>query len=318
MRIVFAGTPDVALPTLRALMASEHEVVGVITRPPAPRGRSKKLVDSPVGAFAKSNGLNLLETSRPSLDDDLCWIRSLEADTGVVVAYGALLTPAVLESVARGWINLHFSSLPDLRGAAPVQRAILRGDTEIGTTVFLLDPGMDSGPIINTRRHLIGPTASSGEALTELSEAGATQVIDALRLIENPEFMLVPQDTGTDNSLVTVAPKLNKQDGFVDFRNPSTEIVNRIRALTPMPGAWTLDSAGNPMKLRGGTVSDIRTLQPGEVHVARQELLIGTTDTALVIQEVAPAGKSWMRAADWARGARLGSDARLGVEDSIE
>ncbi|MFZ1381991.1 MAG: methionyl-tRNA formyltransferase [Scrofimicrobium sp.] len=313
MRIVFAGTPEVALPTLHALIDSEHEVVGVITRPPAARGRSKKLVDSPVGTLAKQEGLNLRETSRPSSQEDLEWLVGLRADVGVVVAYGALLTPAVLASTELGWINLHFSSLPDLRGAAPVQRAILRGDTEIGTTVFLLDPGMDSGPIIETQRRAFVTDASSGEVLQELSVIGATQVTAALAKLGAAGYVPSPQETGPDDFLVTVAPKLRKEDGFISFADTARQTVNRTRAVTPTPGAWTFDTAGKSMKLRGARVSDQTSLAPGQISIVGQQLMVGTADSNIILSEVAPAGKSWMRAADWARGARMTEDDRLGV-----
>ncbi|WRS29703.1 methionyl-tRNA formyltransferase [Actinomycetaceae bacterium MB13-C1-2] len=312
MRIVFAGTPKVALPTLLALIHSEHEVVGVITRPPAAQGRSRKLVDSPVGAFAKQEGLNLRETSRPGSEEDLRWLTDLRADAGVVVAYGALLTPAVLDSTRLGWVNLHFSSLPDLRGAAPVQRAILRGDTTIGTTVFLLDPGMDSGPIIETQKHRTTACASSGEVLEELSEIGSTQVVSALTKLQTSGYVPTPQDTGPDDSFVTLAPKLSRQDGFISFEESAENTVNRIRAVTPAPGAWTLDATRKPMKLRGATLSDQTLLAPGQTMVVGQLLKVGTSDTDIVLSEVAPAGKSWMRGADWARGARMTEDDRLG------
>lgn len=316
MRIVFAGTPDVAVPTLRALIASDHQVVGVITRPPARQGRSSRLVDSPVATLAKEFGLPLLESSKPSSEHDLRWISELAADIGVVVAYGALLTSPVLDSTRFGWMNLHFSTLPDLRGAAPVQRAILRGDTQIGTTVFLLDPGMDSGPVVSSLIHPISADSTSGEALIQLADAGAQQVMDSLTLIETPEFSPTPQDTGLDNCRVTLAPKLNKDDGFISFEAGATETVNRVRAVTPAPGAWTTDSHMRPMKLRGVKLADEDGLASGEAQIRDQQLFVGTSGGGVLVGEVAPAGKSWMRAADWARGARMEESDRLGRKEA--
>ncbi len=316
MRIVFAGTPSVALPTLIALQKSGHQVVGVLTRPPARKGRSSKLIDSPVAEYAKANGLNLKESSRPSKEEDVRWIRDLEADAGVVVAYGALLTPSVLESTNLGWLNLHFSTLPDLRGAAPVQRALLRGDTQIGTTVFLLDPGMDSGPIVTVEQHAIGSGATAGEVLDQLAQTGSEQVIRSLDLIADSGFAPTPQDTGTDGNLITLAPKLTKEDGFISFSEGATRTVDRARAVSPSPGAWTTDASGRSMKLRGLQAARRQQLEEGHIGLEGQTLYVGTSESDVLVTDVAPAGKSWMKAADWARGARMDSSQRLGLRDA--
>lgn len=300
------------MPTLAALNDSRHQVVGVITRPAARRGRSSKLVDSPVAVFAREHELPLLETSKPGEQQALDWISSLDADLGVVVAYGAILRQAVLDATKLGWINLHFSKLPDLRGAAPVQRALLRGDHTIATTVFLLDAGMDSGPLISVESHRIDEGTTSGAALAQLAVLGAPQVLEAAQALQ-AGTQPVPQDTGVDGDAITLAPKLSRQDGFVDFCEDATRVSNRVRAVTPAPGAWTLDPSGKQLKLRSVRAVDEVSLSPGALVLDKRRLLAGCSGGGAVeVGEVAPAGKSWMNAADWARGARLDPGARLG------
>lgn len=300
------------MPTLAALNESQHEVVGVITRPAARQGRSSKLIDSPVAVFARENDLPLLETSKPAEPEALDWVQALDADLGVVVAYGAILRQPVLDATKMGWVNLHFSKLPDLRGAAPVQRAILRGDRTLGTTVFLLDAGMDSGPLISVECNRMDEDTTSGDALARLAVLGAPQVLDAVAALETG-VEPVPQDTGVDGDAITLAPKLSREDGFVDFCEDASRVGNRVRAVTPAPGAWTLDAAGKGLKLRSVRPAEDAGLPPGALVLEKHRLLVGCADGGAVeVAEVAPAGKSWMNAADWARGQRLGPDARLG------
>ena len=239
LRIVFAGTPQVAVPTLRALVESGHEVVGVVTREPKRRGRSKTLVPSEVGQFAAQQGLEVLETSRPGDLEATEWIRAREADLGVVVAYGALLPQSVLDLPVEGWVNLHFSKLPDLRGAAPVQRALIRGDRQIGCSVFRLEKGMDTGPVFSTRMYPVGAEKTAGEALEDLSVLGAAQVLEVVDQIEAGAAKAVQQDEGLDGENVTFAPKLGRADGLIDFKAPARAVIDLVRGVTPDPGAWT-------------------------------------------------------------------------------
>lgn len=320
LRLVFAGTPEVAVPTLEALLATDHEVVGVITRSPKRRGRSKALVPSEVGAFAAACGLPVLQTDRPEGAEAQRWLADREADLGVVVAYGSLLRPAVLEALPLGWINLHFSSLPDLRGAAPVQRALLRGDTELGCSVFQLEAGMDTGPILAESRYSVGADATSGEALRFLALEGAPLVVDAVDSLAAGTASPRPQEAGGSRQ-VTMAPKLTREDGFVAFSSPPQEIVDRARAVTPEPGAWTTLPGGAPMKIRGvhrgdATVEAASEGEPGTVRADKQSLSVYCVGGAVTVDEVAPAGKKWMRAVDWWRGARLGDGAHLGATAS--
>ena len=321
LRIIFGGTPSVALPTLAALVESEHSVVGVVTRPPKRRGRSKALVPSEVAVFAQEHGIPLLETERPRDDESLAWIKSARADLGVVVAFGALLTQSVLDALPLGWINLHFSSLPDLRGAAPVQRALLRGDTELGSSVFQLERGMDTGPVFSSVRHSIDPHATAGEALEYLGSVGPAQVVAVVDALSAGTAVAVPQDTGVYGENISQAPKLARVDGFIDFKEGAGEVVDRVRGVTPDPGAWTTLPDGSVMKLgplhrvspQGGELptENDRAL-PGSMTLEKGALQVACGDSAVQLGEVGPAGKKRMAASDWFRGARLPEGARLG------
>ncbi|WP_099332016.1 methionyl-tRNA formyltransferase [Actinomyces minihominis] len=314
LRVVFAGTPAVAVPTLRALYESEHEVVGVITRPPKRRGRSKALIASDVAQFADSVGLPLLETERPASEESLAWLTSLGADLGVVVAYGALLPQHLLDALPLGWINLHFSDLPDLRGAAPVQRALLRGDTSLTSSVFQLEAGMDTGPVFSREKHDLGPEITSGEALAKMALSGAEQVTEVVDLLASGRAVATVQDTGVNDTRVSLAPKLSRQDGFVDFVRSSTETKDQIRAVSPDPGAWTLLPDGSVMKISGATVVEPTgsTGLSGTVSSTGKQVLVACGEGQVALREVAPAGKRQMAAIDWYRGARLEEGARLG------
>ena len=322
LRIVFAGTPSVALPTLAALVASDHSVVGVITRPPKRRGRSKTLIPSDVGAFAQEMGLPVLETERPRDKASLAWIRATGADLGVVVAFGALLTQTVLDALPLGWINLHFSSLPDLRGAAPVQRALLRGDTELGISVFQLEAGMDTGPIFSSTRHSIDALTTSGEALQMLAEVGAAQVVNAVDGLDIGGVEAIPQDTGVYEENISLAPKLGRADGFVDFSATASQTVNQIRGVTPDPGAWTTTPDGSVMRLGAVSPTEASAFEnslpdsgrrPGTLILQKNAVLVSCGAGAIRLGQVGPAGKKWMAASDWYRGARLADGASLGV-----
>ena len=310
--MIFAGTPDVAVPTLAALANSSHEVVGAVTRPPARQGRSSRLVPSPVAEFALAHNIPLLETSAPSSPESLDWIEGADADLGVVVAYGALLRPDVLEAPRLGWINLHFSALPDLRGAAPVQRAILRGDVDLATSVFLLDEGMDTGPVISTVTRPVSAGATSGEALALLAQASVGQVMEAVADLEDGIARPIPQNVKSGS----IAPKLSKRDGLVSFQETARQTVDRVRAVTPAPGAWTTAPSGQPMKLRAVSLDPVAggPAQPGAIELDREGLRVRCADSWVRVGQVAPAGKTWMNAADWARGARLEPNDRLGAE----
>ena len=299
VRIVFAGTPEPALPTLEALISSPHEVVGVITRPPAKSGRGRHLVPSPIAQRASEAGIDLFETSSLKGDEALDRIRAWNADIAVVVAYGALIPLRVLEALPHGWLNLHFSDLPFFRGAAPVQWAILSGLTETASSVFQLEEGLDTGPVFSRQKVEI-TDQTSGELLDEMARLGAQQVVDVVNAIEAPEGIEL-----------SYARRLEPSDGCVSFDESAHQTWLRIRAVIPSPGAYT-EFRGQRLKLGKVSLTDVPTPGPGRLIVSKKNVLVGCTDFCLELGQVAPAGKKWMDAAAWARGARLDSDVRLG------
>ncbi len=309
MRLLFAGTPAVALPALDALLDSRHDVVAVLTRPDAPAGRGRRLQPSPVKQRALEAGLPVIEAS--SLRDEAVReaIRDVRPDCAPVVAYGALLPPAVLDVPRHGWVNLHFSLLPAWRGAAPVQHAVLHGDEVTGATTFRIDAGLDTGPVLGTLTETVRPRDTSGDLLERLSTAGAGLLVATLDGLEDGALVPVPQPADG----VSHAPRLTTEDGRVRWEHPAVATDRRVRAVTPAPGAWTTLPSGD--RLRLGPVRlhpEVDDLAPGEVAVAKQHVLVGTGTHAVRLGDVAPAGRRPMPAADWARGTRDLDGARLG------
>ena len=235
MRLLFAGTPDVALPTLRALIASEHDVMAVLTRPPARAGRGRSLRDSPVAREAAEHGIEVLTPASLGGADVAERLRSLDLDCAPVVAYGALVPPALLEIPRHGWVNLHFSLLPAWRGAAPVQHAILSGDEITGATTFRLEPGLDTGPVYGVVTETIHPWDTSGDLLARLAGAGSHLMVATLDAIADGSARPVPQPADG----VSLAPRLTAADGELHWRHPALALDRRARACTPAPGAWT-------------------------------------------------------------------------------
>ncbi|MFJ2634648.1 methionyl-tRNA formyltransferase [Streptomyces sp. NPDC087422] len=310
MRLVFAGTPEVAVPALDALLASDrHEVVAVVTRPDATAGRGRKLLASPVAERAAEAGIEILKPARPRDEDFLARLREIAPDACPVVAYGALLPKAALDIPAHGWINLHFSLLPAWRGAAPVQHAVMAGDEVTGASTFLIEQGLDSGPVYGVLTEEIGPTDTSGDLLTRLGRSGAGLLVATMDGIEDGRLVARPQPADG----VTLAPKITVEDAAVDWTAPALRVDRLIRGCTPAPGAWTLTS-GERLKL--GPVRpqpDRVDLAPGELGVAKNAVYVGTGSHAVLLGEVQPQGKKRMAAADWARGARIPSGSRLGA-----
>ncbi|ROT26551.1 methionyl-tRNA formyltransferase [Micromonospora sp. HM5-17] len=307
MRLIFAGTPAVALPALDAIAASSHELLAVVTRPDAPAGRGRGLTRSPVGAWADERGIEVLTPARPREPEFLDRLRDLAPDCVPVVAYGALVPPAALEIPAHGWVNLHFSLLPAWRGAAPVQHAVLHGDTITGASVFQLEEGLDTGPVFGTLTEEIRPTDTSGDLLERLATAGAGLLVAVLDAIEQGTARAVPQPSEG----VSLAPKLTVEDGRVRWSEPAFAVDRRIRAATPAPGAWT-EFHGTRVKL--GPVRPVAegpALKPGELLVERGRVLVGTATTPVVLGEVRAAGKKAMPAPDWARGVRVAAGERF-------
>ena len=303
MRVLFAGTPEVALPTLKALIASEHDVVGVLTRADARKGRGRTLHPSPVAAVAREAGLDVRTPAAlkgEAADDVRAWVRGLEADVAVVVAYGRLVPADLLDAPGHGWLNLHFSLLPAWRGAAPVQRAIIAGEEVTGACVFRLEEGLDTGPVYGRVTEAIGTRDTNGDLLERLARAGAPLVLDVLHSVEAGEARPEPQD----DTLATLAPMLSTADGEVRWDDPALTIDRRIRGVSPAPGAHTTYLG---VRFRLGPVTpvpEVTDLLPGQVRATKREVLVGTGGCAVRLGQVAPAGRSWMPADAWARGAR--------------
>ncbi len=300
MRVVFAGTPHVAVTSLEAILASRHEVVAVVTRPDAVAGRGHRLTPSPVSAAAAERGIPVLTPNKPSDPEFIETLISLDPDCCPVVAYGALIPQRVLDIPAKGWVNLHFSLLPAWRGAAPVQRSIMGGDDVTGAAVFQLEAGMDTGPVFGVVTEAIGPHDTSGDLLGRLAISGAQLLVAVLDGIETGRLTAVAQSTDG----VSLAPKISAEDARVRWDEPAMAVDRRIRGCTPAPGAWTM-LGDLKVKLAPVTITEER-LAPGVVRVERKRVLVGTLTTAVELGMVQPAGKKAMRAADWARGLPAG------------
>ncbi|WP_418276815.1 methionyl-tRNA formyltransferase [Isoptericola jiangsuensis] len=306
MRLLFAGTPEPAVPSLHALLDSDHEVVAVLTRADAPAGRGRRLVPSPVRVAAEEAGLPVL-TDTPRGDDFTALLRDLDVDAAPVVAYGHLLRPDVLAVPRHGWINLHFSVLPAWRGAAPVQHAVLAGDEVTGATTFLLDEGMDTGPVLGTTTETVRPSDTSGDLLDRLARSGAHLLVATLDALAAGDLAPQPQPAHG----ATLAPKITRDDALVRWDDPALAVDRRIRAVTPAPGAFTTlpaapDEPGPAARLGLGPVRlrpEVTDLAPGQVHATKNTVLVGTATHAVELGTVRPAGKKPMSAADWSRGA---------------
>jgi methionyl-tRNA formyltransferase len=309
MRLLFAGTPEVALPSLEALLDSDHEVVGVLTRPDAPAGRGRHMVPSPVRQRAEAAGIPVLTPQTLRDPAVVAELADLAPDCAAVVAYGALLPVAVLDVPPHGWVNLHFSLLPAWRGAAPVQHAILSGDEITGATTFRITAGLDEGPVFGTLTEEIRPSDTAGDLLGRLARAGSALLTATIDGIADGSLAAVAQP----GSGVSLAPRLSPDDGRVRWDHPALAVDRRIRACTPAPGAWTTDPGGDRLKLGPVRLRTDVVLAPAELRVDRHEVLVGTSTHAVELGDVAAAGKRLMPAADWARGARLAAGARLGV-----
>lgn len=301
MRLVFAGTPAVAVPALEAIAASGHDLLAVVTRPDAPAGRGRGLLRSPVGAWADAHGVEVLTPARPREPEFLDRLRELAPDCVPVVAYGALVPPAALEIPRLGWINLHFSLLPAWRGAAPVQHAVLHGDELTGASVFQLEEGLDTGPVYGTVTDEVRPADTSGDLLERLAHSGAGLLVAVLDALAAGTARAEPQPADG----VSLAPKLTVEDARVRWADPAFAVDRRIRACTPAPGPWTT-FRGDRVKLGPVTaVANGPELKPGELLVEKSRVLAGTGTVPVQLGEVRAAGKKAMSAGDWARGARV-------------
>ncbi|MEV8082047.1 methionyl-tRNA formyltransferase [Pseudarthrobacter oxydans] len=296
MRVLFAGTPAVAVPSLDALVEAGFDVVAVLTRPDAPVGRKRVLTPSPVAARAAELGIEVIRAARVDAEAT-ARIADVNPDVAAIVAYGGLVPPAALAVPRHGWINLHFSLLPAWRGAAPVQRAVMAGDDVTGAVTFLLEEGLDTGPVFGTLTESVGPEDTAGELLERLSRSGAVLLAQTLSAIGAGKASAQPQA-----GEVSLAPKLTLEDGHLKWGHPALAISRQARGVTPEPGAWTvLDGQRvklEPVRLR----PDVTTLAPGALALHGKSVLVGTGSHAVELTRIQPAGKKMMAAADWARG----------------
>lgn len=311
MRLVLAGTPETAVPSFRALLASTHDVVAVVTRPDARSGRGRALTPSPVKEVALEHGIEVLTPASPREPAFLDRLRALAPDCCPVVAYGALVPRAALEVPRHGWVNLHFSLLPAWRGAAPVQRAVMAGDPVTGASTFVLEEGLDTGPVLGTLTEAIRPDDTAGSLLDRLAHAGAGLLVATMDGLEAGSLRAVPQPVDG----VSHAPKLTTDEARVRWDLPAHVVDRLVRGCTPAPGAWTTFRGD---RLRLGPLrpvapsEEVGDLAPGELHVTKRSVHVGTASRPVELGEVVPPGKRPMPAADWARGVRVGPGERLG------
>jgi len=309
VRVVFFGTPEFAVPSLRALVGEGFDVVAVVTQPDKPQGRSRsRLVPPPVKVAAEAEELLVLQPDKPTDRSFIARLRELEPrpDIGVVVAYGHILKPELLALPARGMVNVHPSLLPELRGAAPVEWAIIRGLEQTGVTIMQMTAGMDSGPILHQIPHHLDRDVTGGELSDHLAEVGALALVETLALIEQDALQPVPQD----DSRASYAPKLTRDIALIDWTMDAAAVARLILGLDPRPGAWT-ELDGAELKLFSAGPADGRG-EPGEVLAAEGRLVIAAGGGGAVeVEEVQPAGKERMPAGEWLRGARLAAGRRL-------
>ncbi|MFD6891495.1 methionyl-tRNA formyltransferase [Streptomyces sp. NPDC059957] len=309
MKLVFAGTPEVAVPALDALIASgRHEVAAVVTRPDAPAGRGRRLVASPVAERAEEAGIEVLKPTRPRDPEFQARLREIGPDCCPVVAYGALIPKGALDIPKHGWVNLHFSLLPAWRGAAPVQQSIMAGDQVTGASTFRIEEGLDTGPVFGILTEEIRPTDTSGDLLTRLAFAGSGLLVATMDGIEDGTLRAVEQPADG----ISLAPKITVEDARVDWNAPAMRVDRLVRGCTPAPGAWTV-FRGERLKLVSvGLVTDRTDLKPGDLSAAKNNVYVGTGSHAVELLWVQPQGKKPMKAADWARGVRIAPGESLG------
>jgi methionyl-tRNA formyltransferase len=295
VQIAVAATPDVALPTLEALLKSEHDLVSVITQPDRPAGRGLALKESPVAIWAKDRGISV----RKPVDQEELKLEVSDIDLVITIGFGVIIKEEILNLPTHGFINLHFSLLPRWRGAAPVQRAIEAGDEVTGVTVFKLDKGMDTGPIYRQKEIAMPHQATTDSLLRDLSVVGAPVVLDAISAIEANELPVIQSLDGASR-----AEKLSKDEARIDWNDPAKQIERKIRAFYPAPGAWTTfrDEA---IKIESAKAGEAKAGLPGEIFLEGKDLFIYTSEGSLQILKVKPSGKASMDAISWINGARI-------------
>jgi methionyl-tRNA formyltransferase len=307
VRVLFFGTPEFAVPSLRALVGEGFEVLAAVTRPDRPTGRHRSTLEaSAVKRAAEAEGIPVFQPERPSLPGFIDEVRELAPDVSVVVAYGHILPAALLDVPPNGSINVHASLLPRLRGAAPIQRAILEGLTETGVTIMRMDEGMDTGPVLHQVPTPIEPDETGGELATRLSELGALALVEALTLLDESGLEPRPQD----ERLATWAPKLTREEERLSFTAGAEHVARRIRAFDPSPGAWCAIN-GRALKLFGGRAVEAAG-PPGEVLEAGESLRIACGAGAVEVAEVQPEGRSRMSVRAFVNGRGISKGDRLG------
>ena len=303
MRIVFMGTPEFSVPVLDALVAAGHEIAAVYTQPPRPAGRGKKERPSPVHARAAALGLEVRHPTSLKTDAAQQDFDALQADVGVVVAYGLILPQAVLDAPTHGYLNIHASLLPRWRGAAPIHRAIMAGDTETGVCIMQMEAGLDTGPVLMRRETPIGPTETTAELHNRLSVIGAEAIVEALNTLDRLTPVPQPKEG------VTYARKIDKSEARIDWTRPAAELDNLVRGLSPFPGAWCEWQGARIKILLARPEIGVNDAEPGTV--LDDGLLIACGDGALRLMHLQRSGKGAMSAADFLRGNSLRPGDRL-------
>jgi methionyl-tRNA formyltransferase len=318
VRLLFWGTPDFATPSLLALLGEGFDVVGVVTQPDKPQGRSRShLVPSPVKQVATAEGITVLQPARPRGSEFLAELRALRPDASIVVAYGHILVPDVIDAPTRGTFNVHASLLPALRGAAPIQAAIRQGFDETGISVMRVIPALDAGPVILQIATPIAADETYGELAARLSELGAQALIEALALVEIGAAHESPQD----DARATYAPKLDRDAVAVDWGRPADEVARMIRAVDPKPGAVTTGPTGDVKLFGAQLLTEPATPRDGDPTPSRgvvlgvdpEGLVVACGIGAIRVTQVQPAGRAIMNAADWARGRGIAVGQQLGA-----
>ena len=296
LRLVFAGSPPAAVPSLSALAGSRHEIAAVITRADSPQGRRGVLTPTPVAVEAESRGIPVIRANRLAGEPTEA-VQRLQPDLGVIVAYGGLVREPLLSAPRLGWINLHFSVLPRWRGAAPVQRAIIAGDDITGATVFTLVPELDAGDVLGRMTEPIGAHQTAGRLLDSLSHSGAELLLRVVDALADGTARAEPQEGD-----VTLAPKLSLEDGRIDWTRPARAVHDLIRGVTPEPGAFTTVDDARLKVLEAAVARDVPPLPPGEFALVGKAVLVGTATEPIELLAVHPAGRKAMDAASWWRG----------------
>jgi methionyl-tRNA formyltransferase len=301
VQIAVAATPEVAIPTLEALLLSEHDLVSVITQPDRPAGRGLSLKESPVAIWANEHGISV----QKPVDQEELKAAVVGIDLVITIGFGVIVKEEILNLPKYGFLNLHFSLLPKWRGAAPVQRAIEAGDQVTGVTVFKLDKGMDTGPIYRQKEIAMPRQATTESLLQDLSVVGAPVVLDAISAIASNEVPIIQSVDGSSR-----AEKLSKDEGRIDWQDPSLKIERKVRAFYPAPGAWTT-FRDELIKIESAKAVEEMAGLPGEIFLDGKDLFVSTSEGSLQVLKVKPAGKASMDAFSWINGARIAQRERF-------